>query len=289
MLRCGLAVSGGAGAVGALALVALAPRGLSGNAALWPSLAAVAQLAVVQALMRCLLDPTALGVLAAGVAMAAAVTAAAALGEPPTGAALSLAAFSLLLIAARTLTAAAVERRGRVAHAAVVSTALAWGVAAVLLLLAAHGSTLPSPDDFSALPPSSARPIARMTVAADVSAGGALPAAALIGPVLLVAVRPWRHQRRYVDATWLLALVCLALPLWRAAVSRQEAFVVLMPPLALLAGACWDAWRPVWARRAAATVVLVHAAAMLAGWLALADAVPPGPAVEAAARAEETA
>jgi hypothetical protein len=187
VLRCGLAVYGGAGAVGALALVALSPRGLSGNAALWPSLAAFAQLAAVQALMRCLLDPTAQWVLAAGGAMAAAVAAAALLGEPPAAGALSVAVFSLLLVAARTLTAAAAERRLRVAHAAVVSTVLAWGVAAALLLLAAHASTLPSPDEFSALPPSSARPVALMMVA-DVSAGGVMSAVgALAVPVLLAA------------------------------------------------------------------------------------------------------
>jgi hypothetical protein len=79
------------------------------------------------------------------------------------------------------------------------------------------------------------------------------------------------------------------LPLWRTAVGRQDAFAVLIPPLALLAGACWDAWRPVWARRAAATVVLVHAAVMLAGWRTLSDALPTGPAGEAAARTEEAA
>lgn len=287
VLRAALAVYGGVGALGALALVALWPSGLSWDAAVWPSLVAVVQLAAVQAVMRCLLDPTAQGALAAGVAMAAAVLAAASLGEPPALGALGMAAFSLLLVGARTLTALAAERRRRVLHAAVASTALAWGVAAALLLLVAQASTLPSPDDFSALPPSFARAVAQVTVTPDGSRA-ALPAGALIVPGLLAAVRPWRRQRRYVDITWLLGLGCVALPLWLAA-GHQDARTVLMPPLALLAGACWDARRPAWARRAATVVVVVHAVAGLAGRLALSDGVQPRPAAEAATRTGEVA
>jgi len=73
----------------------------------------------------------------------------------------------------------------------------------------------------------------------------------------------------------------VALPFWVAA-GRRDTYAVLMPPLALLAGACWDAWRPAWARRTAAAVVVVHAAAGLVGRLAVSDGAQSRPAVETA-------
>lgn len=287
LLHCALAIYGAAGALGAVALMALSPQVMAWNGAVWPSLAAMAQLAAVYTLMRCVLDPTAQGALAAGVAIAASVLAAALLGEPPAAGALGVVAFSLLLVAARTWTAEPPERRRRVAHAAVVSMALAWGVAGALLLVAARVATLPSPDDFSALPSSSIQPVAVTAVATERSAGGVVPASTGVVPVVLAALRPWRRQRRYSDLAWLLALGCLALPLWRAAAGWPNAFAVVMPPLAVLAGGSWDAWRPAWARRAATVVVIVHAAAVLAGWLALSSGERVGPALQAAARGVE--
>jgi hypothetical protein len=88
----------------------------------------------------------------------------------------------------------------------------------------------------------------------------ALPFAAL----LLALMRPWPRRRRFTDASWLAALLCLGVALW---VEWGEPGGVFMAPLAaLLAGAAWDATRPSWARQAAAFVAALQIVVALLLW-----------------------
>lgn len=265
-LGWGQAVYGAPGAVGAVGLLAFAPPALAGAAAC-PLLAALAQLAAAYALMRCLLDPSVQWALFSGLAIAAALPAAGLCGQWLPWAAACMAGFSVLLVAARVLTAERWEPRARVARAGVVSVGLAWAVAALLALALTRLSSLPSPGEYGRagqpLPPF---PAVRAAAAASAAHDGTVPSELPIVLLLLAALRPWRRQRRYTDATWLLALLCLAVPLWRAAVAWPNNLVAVVPILALLAGACWDAARPPWLRRAATAAVVLHAAAAVLLW-----------------------
>jgi hypothetical protein len=286
VLSSALPMYGARGALGALALTAWSPALMGWNGTVRPAVAALGQLVVVHVLMRCAFDPTLQWSLAAGGAIAAAALAASALGQSPAASGVSLAAFSLLLIAVRTATAEPAERRGRVLHAACAATALAWSIAGAIWYLAASYASLPSPQDFTARDAA----VHRAAFAA-IDAGGAapesLPTGTAVAAVVLAVLRPWRRQRRYADATWLLALAVLALPLWSAARPLPGAIALLMPPLAVLAGACWDAWRPKYAQRCAAVLVIAQIAIVLARLPARTDAVPSDAATAAAVRSAD--
>jgi len=87
-----------------------------------------------------------------------------------------------------------------------------------------------------------------------------LPFAAL----LLALLRPWQRRRRFTDAIWLAALICLGGALW---LEWGEPGSVFMAPFsALLAGAAWDTTRPPWARRAATVVAALQIVAALLLW-----------------------
>lgn len=260
VLRWGLEVYGAAGALGAVALVAFTPGVLAALAA--PPLVApaggttlaggFAQLAATYALMRCLLDPTLQWAVLAGLVMVA-VPIGAFLHGSSTAAMVALAVLSLLLVAVRLLTAERCESRARVAQASAASVALAWALALALLacLLVVSAEHAPEAEGyataFDAPPPSSVW-------------WAVLPLAAL----LLAAARPWRRQRRFTDAGWSAALLCLGVPLWLA--WGEPGGVFMAPFAALLAGACWDGARPAWARRAATLVVLAQMVAGLLLW-----------------------
>ncbi len=283
VLGVALPTYGARGALGALALTAWSPAVMGWDGALRPAVAALGQLVVVHVSMRCAFDPTLQWSLAAGVAIAAAALAASSLGQSPAASGVSLAAFSLLLIAIRTATAEPAERRGRVLHGACAATALAWSVAGAIWYVAASYASLPSPQDFS----SHDSPVHRAAFAAiDASSAApvSLPTGTAVAAVVLAVLRPWRRQRRYADATWLLALAVLALPLWSAARLLPGAIAVLMPPLAVLAGACWDPWRPKYAQRCATLLVIAQIAVVLARLPARTDAVPSDAATAAAVR-----
>jgi hypothetical protein len=209
-----------------------------------------AQLAATYAVMRSLLDPTLQWVALAGL-MIAAVPIGAFLHGSSTAAMAALALLSLLLIAGRILTAERCEPRARVAQASAVSVGLAWAVALLtsgLVGIAARASSGEGPAAaFDAPPEASAWP-------------AVLPLAAL----LLAAARPWRRRRRFSDAGWSAALLCLGVPLWLA--WGEPGGVLMAPFAALLAGACWDASRPAWARHAATLVVVAQLAAALLLW-----------------------
>jgi hypothetical protein len=282
----GLASYGPAGALAALVLVALCPPVMIWAAAVLPSLAALSQVTAAYALMRCLLDPTVQWSLFTGLVIGVEVLVTAAGQRPLTGA-VGVAAFSLLLIGVRTAAAAPGERRVRVAHAATIATALAWAIALSVLALVGERSTLPSPSDFGAAQPPAVQRAAFAAPAVQGMASGGASLETCLVAVLLAALRPWRRQRAYSDAAWLLLLGCMALPLWRAASEWPNAVVVMMPPLALLAGACWDASRPTWARRAATLALAVHVAIGVLTWLRVSPALPLGSALRPAAHAAE--
>lgn len=278
VLRWGLEVYGRRGALASVALAASTPCVLAALAApplLAPAggttlLGTFAQLAAVYAAMRCLLDPSVQWALLAGVALAVVPVGAflhGAVAAPMAG----LAVFSVALVACRTLTAARCEARPRVAQAAAVSLGLAWAVALGIVLLAAVASHLPSAEEFTqadSLGPSVLRvaasdPIATPGAEAPV-ARAPWPAALPLAALLLGAARPWRRQRRYTDAGWIGALLCLGAPLWL--VWGEPGGVFMTPIAALLAGACWDGSRPRWARHAATLVVALQAVAALLLW-----------------------
>ena len=286
VLTGGLASYGPQGALATLLLVALCPPVMVWAAEVVPSLAALAQFAAAYALMRCLLDPTVQWSIVTGLVVGLAILAAA-LGQHPVTGAVGAAAFSLLLIGVRTVTAAPGERRLRVAHAAVVATALAWAIALAVLVAVGVRSTLPSPGDFSSTRVPAIHHAAFAVPAPSAPAETGSSASACLVAVVLAVLRPWRRQRRYSDAAWLLLLACMALPLWRASTAWPNAFAVMMPPLALLAGACWDASRPAWARRAATVALAVHVAIGVMTWLRFSTAEPPGVALRPAAHAAE--
>jgi hypothetical protein len=285
VLLGGLACYGPAGALAALLLVALCPPVMVWAGEVQAPLAALAQCAAAYALMRCLLDPTVQWSVVVGLVIGMEVLAAS-VAQPPLVSAFGTAAFSLLLIGARALTAAPGERRLRVAHGAAVATAIAWGVAGGVLLIGER-STLPSPDDFSSTHSPAVERVAFMSPAVGPPGGSATALEACLAAVVLAVLRPWRRQRRYSDATWLLLLACMALPFWRAASEWPNGFAAMMPPLALLAGACWDASRPAWARRAATVALAVHVAIGLLTWLTFSPAEQVRAALRPAARAAE--
>ena len=283
VLISALPMYGARGARGALALTAWSPALMGWDGTIRPAAAALGQLVVVHVLMRCAFDPTLQWSLAAGVAIGAAALAATALGQSPAASGVSLAAFSLLLIAIRVATAEPAERRGRVLHAACAATALAWSVAGAVWFLAASCASLPSPQDFSSRA-SAVQRAAFAAVDATNAAPVSLPTGTAVAAVALAVLRPWRRQRRYADATWLLALAVLALPLWLVARPLPGALAVLMPPLALLAGACWDARRPKYAQHCATLLVIAQIAVVLARFPVRAGAVPSDAATAAAVR-----
>jgi hypothetical protein len=288
VLRWGRAVYGPRGALAALAVSASTPALLAALAA--PTVQAPAgaavlvgcavQLVAVYALTRCVLDPTLQWVAVAGLAVLVAPVGAFLHGSGSTIVA-GLAVFSAVLVVWRTLTAERCEPRQRVARAAAVSVALVWLFAAAVAVAVAALSQLPSIEEYSsggavplgaraARPPPSSGAAFRLLATADAQAAAAQTSqsgAALAGlplvALLLAAARPWRWARRYSDGAWVLALLCLGLPLW---VEWGEPGGVFMTPVvALLAGACWDPSRPRWARRAATLLVLVQI--VVACWL----------------------
>jgi hypothetical protein len=288
VLRWGFAVYGPRGALAAVALYAFTPGVLAALAApplLAPAGATTlagsfAQLAAAYALMRCLLDPTLARALLASAAILAAPIGAFLQGAWATVLA-GLGVLSVALILSRIATAERCEPRARLVRASVASIALAWGVALAIVLLTAAASHLPSPQEYSdvqrsalsvqrsafAVSPFRAAAASgselgseRSTLNAERRSPNGLPIAAL----LLAAVRPWRRQRRYTDAGWVAALLCLSVPLWL--VWGQAGGVFMAPVAALLAGACWDESRPPRARYVATVVVLVQVAAAVALW-----------------------
>ena len=299
VLHWGLAVYGPRGALAAVAIAAFTPGVLAAMAApalLAPAggttlLGSVAQLAAAYALMRCLLDPTAQWALLAGVAILAAPIGAFLQGASSTVLA-GLGVFSLLLIVCRIATAERCEPRARMVRASVMSVALAWAVALVVVLLVSAASHLPSAQEYSAASgPRSAFRVVRsafspssqgidagrggeretlnaqrgtggtpITPRAETASLSGLPLTAL----LLATARPWRRQRRYTDAGWVAMLLSLGLPLWL--VWGEPGGVFLAPVAALLAGACWDESRAPLARHAATALVLLQVVAALALW-----------------------
>jgi hypothetical protein len=274
--RWGMEVYGWRGALGSVALTAFTPAvlgaaaapALSAGGVATPMLATFAQLAAGYALMRCLLDPTAQWALVAGLTIAVAPVGAV---EHAAVVLSGLAVFSIVLIACRAMTAERCEVRRRVARASAVAVGMAWLVALVLVLLIAAASDLPSAGEYTRRAPDS---VGVMRIAA-VESPAALPpydgpsaraawlASAPIAALLLAAVRPWRRQRRYTDAGWLAALLCLGVPAWFLA---DRGGACATPFAALLAGACWDASRSARARRAATVVAALQALAALLVW-----------------------
>ena len=279
VLRWGLEVYGWRGGLGSVALAAFTPctlAALAAPAVVAPAggatmLGSFAQLAAVYALMRCLLDPNLQWALLAGVAMAV-VPVGAFLHGSSTAPMTGLATLSLALVGCRTMTAGRYEPRARVARASAVAVGLAWAVALAVVLVAAAASHLPSLGEYTQAhrrAPSVMRAAAiePLDPQADSGAPAALapwPVALPLAALLLTAVRPWRRQRRYSDAGWGAALLCLGIPLWLA--WGEPGGVFMAPIAALLAGACWDMSRPRWARRAASAVVGLQAIAALLLW-----------------------
>jgi hypothetical protein len=287
VLRWGLEVYGTHGALAATALAAFTPGVLAALAAP-PQVApagattlagSVVQVAALYALMRCLLDPALTWAALAGVAIVAVPVGAFLHGAEATPL-VGLAVLSVVLVACRVLTSERSESRARVAQASAVSVALAWSVALGVVVLIAALSDLPSAEEYSALrlraaaqalamiaSPSAAPPLAgdgpsSPTAGPPTGASGlaVLPLVAL----LLAAVRPWRRERRFTDAGWSADLICIGGVLWWAWGAPGGVFMA--PIAALLAGACWDASRPAWARRAATVVVVMQLAAVLLLW-----------------------
>jgi hypothetical protein len=251
VLHWGMLVYGVSGALGALALSAFAPVLLASDAGLGGA-AGWALTAFV--LARCMLDPTvqwALAIAAAGL-VALLLSGSATLAVP-------LIVYSALLALLRTATAERWERRWRVLQASLVAALIGWATLALLLGGVGHWSHLPEVDDISAAP---AIQFAAADSRAAPRAAGGVAAVPLI-PLLLAALRPWRAQRRFSDAAWMLAVLVLVVGPppggWAAAVT---------PFLALLAGASWDAVRPSWARRAATGLAAVQGAGAIVGLVA---------------------
>lgn len=248
VLRWGMLVYGAPGALGGLALSAFATPLLAGDAGLG---AAAAWTLTAHVLTRALLDPTIQASLAIGAAgLAAVVLAGTPAIVPP------LIVYSVLLALWRCLSAERWERRGRVLQASLVAALGGWTALLAVVAAIGHFSHLPEVEDFSALSGS-------MLVAAAVPAvpGGGLAALPLV-PLLLAALRPWRGQRRYSDGAWLAALLCVVLS------NRSASAAAMAPLLALLGGACWDAARPRWARRAATGLAALQGIGALLGLLA---------------------
>jgi hypothetical protein len=291
----GRAVYGPHGALAATALAAFAPvtliplvaspaQAVAGATTLVGS---CAYLATLYALMRCVLDPTLFWVALAGVAIAA-VPVGAVTYAAPSAIVTGLAALSLLLVVGRVLVAERSESQPRVAQASAVAVALAWTVALALVVLIDAFSHLPSAEEYSAVVPPARLSATRAAsvgvvpavLAADLEdprAAGSSLAALPVAALLLAAVRPWRPQRRFTDGGWTVALLCLPLPLWLTSAAPGAVFAT--PIAALLAGACWDASRPAWARQAARLLVVMQGAAALLLWpyapAPRADAVAP--------------
>ena len=271
VLRWGLLVYGGVGGLAALALSAFAVPLLSGSAGLGP---AAGWALTACAVVRCLLDPTIQSTLTIATGGLVAVAFGSPAILPP------LIAYSLFVALLRTATAERWEPRRRVLQASLVATLIGWAVLAVVVWLVGRFSHLPEVDDFSG--------VARgVQVAAAVLAGVNHTDhsgwhAALLVPLLLAALRPWRAQRRYSDASWLVALLCLLVPtLWSATEGQRTAAAVAVPFLALLAAACWDVSRPVWLRRMASLLLVLHVVGSITWVLA---ARQPAPALPAAVR-----
>jgi len=299
VLRWGLAVYGPGGALGALSLAAFTPGVLAALAA--PPLTApaggttligaVAQLAAAHALMRCLLDPTAQWALAAGAAMVV-VPIGAFLHGSESAPMIGLAVFSVFLIIWRAVTAEPWERRARIVQASVVSVGLAWAVALAATLLVTALAHLPSAGEYTRAEPSEPAAVAwhsdsyplsvvrcplfisepttdngqRATGNGTRATGNGQPAASSwpLAALLLAAVRPWRRHRRYSDAGWVAAILCLGVPLSWA--WGEPGGVFMAPFAALLAGGCWDAGRPAGWRGAAALVVALQIGAAVCLW-----------------------
>jgi hypothetical protein len=254
VLHWGLIVYGPPGALGALALTATTGAVLAGTSML---IVALALLAAAYVLMRCLLDPTVQWALLAGVTIAAVLfTALIVLAPNAMG---WLVPYSLLLVVVRAVAAERNERRYRVLQAALVSILVAWAVAIAAIWTVALVSTLPTAEEYSR-----AESI-HWVVAVEPAAAAWRWSDAPIVLLLLAACRPWRRQRRYSDAGWLLGAVGLGLPFWRATVAwaGASAAAPAVPFLALLAGAWWDAHGSALRRRVATAAVLMHVAAGL--------------------------
>jgi hypothetical protein len=67
-----------------------------------------------------------------------------------------------------------------------------------------------------------------------------LPVVCSLVPLALIAVRPWRPQRRYADATALAAIVSLGAAAWWAEGAASAGAFAALPAAAVLAGAVWD-------------------------------------------------
>jgi len=243
VLRWGLAVYGPAGGLAAL-LVSACAAPLLGEAGLG---AAAAWVLSAYVTARCLSDPTIQSVLAIGLAALATVALSGrpALLPPLLG-------YALLLALLRTATAQRWEPRGRVLHASLAAALLGWGMVAAIAWLFGRVAHLPAVDDFSAAPH------ALRLAAAAVDAAAPLGVAWLCVPLLLVVLRPWRRQRRYSDGAWLLALLCVLAARARRSSGSDVEIAAVLPFVALLAGAAWDASRPQWLRRSASAMLALH-------------------------------
>lgn len=259
VLGVGLAVYGTPGAVGALFLFAVAPA--LGAATGWAEVGALSgglgQVLAASALLRCVLDPSAQWAVLAGAAIGLALPAAVGEGRTAASAIAAMAAFAIALVVVRAWSAERCERRGPIVHGALVSLLLAAVLAAGLWFIVA-----------ALREPAAAWGVA---AAAGPGAHGAddpvLPvfASLPVAMLLAVAVRPWQPRRRYTDATWGLAVLCLGLPLWWS--SPTAGGVALAAFTALLAGACWDAGQAPWRRAVAwAAVALQAVVSSIGGW-----------------------
>jgi hypothetical protein len=287
VLRWGLEVYGPHGALAALSLLSFTPCVLAALAV--PPLVApaggttlagaLAQLVAVYALWRALLDPALPWILLAGVAILA-VPIGAFLHGSPAAVVGGLAAVSVLAAAVRVLTADRCESRARVAQASTASVGLAWALALTGFLIIAAASNLPSPAEYSSAPPFHAAQeneerATMMNVAVEEENTAPTAAANLPPPapwfaalpftaLLLALLRPWRRRRRFTDAIWLAALICLGGALWVE--WGAPAGVFMAPFAALLAGAAWDTTRPPWARRAATVVAVLQIVTAVLLW-----------------------
>jgi hypothetical protein len=255
-----LAVYGLTGALAAATLAACAaiasePAGIEAHAA------TAAQLGFAFALARCLLDPTVQWIAATAALLCVCMLAeGAVIGavEPSR----PLAVFSVLAGLARVTTTERYESRPRVLQATAVSLVLVWALGLAVTAAVAGSALLPTPIEYTHAP--GVLPL--LTAPADTAAVGSAPV--LVIPLALACVRPWRWERRYSDAIWVLAAVGVLAPRWRAADAGGGAAAAgLGAVLALLAAACWDRARPAWRRRAAsAALVLEIAWVLLLPW-----------------------
>jgi hypothetical protein len=258
VLGWALAVYGRTGALAAATVAACAAIA-AGPAAIEAHAATAAQLGFAFALARCLLDPAVQWIAATAALLCACMLVEGAVFgavEPSR----SLAVFSVLAGLARVATTERHESRPRVLQAAAASLALVWALGLAVTAAVAGSALLPTPIEYTHA--TGVLPL----LAAPAGTAAVRSAPALAIPLVLACVRPWRWERRYSDAIWVLAAVGVLAPRWRAAdpAGAAAAAAGLGAVLALLGAACWDRARPPWWRHAASAAL-----ALQIGWVLL--------------------